>query len=97
MLTICLTFPPIESHSLTQLTQQPSVNFIKQILEYIKCKNHEGSLLQLSGTSTTSSAEASQIGPASVVVGNLVQGNRLAAAMGRDLGLSEESKVNINF
>jgi hypothetical protein len=52
--------------------------------------------LQLSGNSTTSSSvEASLVGPASVVVGNLVQGNRLATAQGRDLGLSEESKVKL--
>jgi hypothetical protein len=32
------------------------------------------------------------VGPASVIVGNLVQGNRLAAAYGRDIGgLEEES------
>nr|XP_018897953.1 PREDICTED: disco-interacting protein 2 isoform X2 [Bemisia tabaci] len=30
------------------------------------------------------------IGPASVMVGNIVQGNRLAAAQGRDMGMSDE-------
>ena len=30
------------------------------------------------------------VGPASVIVGNLVQGNRLAAARGRDIGGLEE-------
>ena len=30
------------------------------------------------------------VGPASVIVGNLVQGNRLAAARGRDVGGLEE-------
>lgn len=30
------------------------------------------------------------IGPASVIVGNLVQGNRLASAQGRDMGLVDE-------
>ena len=34
------------------------------------------------------------VGPASVIVGNLVQGNRLAAAYGRDIGgLEEESET----
>ncbi len=32
------------------------------------------------------------IGPASVIVGNLVQGNRLAAAYGRDIGGLEEDE-----
>lgn len=33
----------------------------------------------------------SDVGPASVIVGNLVQGNRLACAQGRDVGgLQEE-------
>ncbi|XP_037935929.1 disco-interacting protein 2 isoform X2 [Teleopsis dalmanni] len=32
------------------------------------------------------------VGPASVMVGNLVQGNRLAVAQGRDIGMSEDSE-----
>ncbi|KAL7012146.1 hypothetical protein ACKWTF_014657 [Chironomus riparius] len=32
------------------------------------------------------------VGPASVIVGNLVQGNRLAAAQGRDLGFTDDNK-----
>ncbi|XP_025836828.1 disco-interacting protein 2 [Agrilus planipennis] len=32
----------------------------------------------------------SDVGPASVIVGNLVQGNRLASAQGRDLGVLDE-------
>nr|XP_022914751.1 disco-interacting protein 2 homolog A isoform X2 [Onthophagus taurus] len=41
----------------------------------------------------------SDVGPASVIVGNLVQGNRLASAQGRDMGLSwdddnDDSKKN---
>lgn len=31
------------------------------------------------------------VGPASVIVGNLVQGNRLASAQGRDMGYSDDS------
>jgi hypothetical protein len=38
------------------------------------------------------------VGPASVIVGNLVQGNRLASAQGRDMGYTDDSdaarKVN---
>lgn len=32
----------------------------------------------------------SDVGPASVIVGNLVQGNRLASAQGRDMGLMDD-------
>lgn len=32
----------------------------------------------------------SDVGPASVIVGNLVQGNRLASAQGRDMGLLDD-------
>lgn len=57
---------------------------------------------QLCGTSTASSSIATDasVGPASVIVGNLVQGNRLAAAQGRDLGFTDDNKVsngNFNF
>ena len=34
------------------------------------------------------------MGPASVMVGNLVQGNRLAMAQGRDIGLMDEDDVS---
>lgn len=52
---------------------------------------------QLCGTSTASSSLATDasVGPASVIVGNLVQGNRLAAAQGRDLGFTDDNKVRI--
>lgn len=30
------------------------------------------------------------VGPASVMVGNIVQGNRLASAQGRDMGMSDD-------
>ncbi|XP_031349030.1 disco-interacting protein 2 isoform X5 [Photinus pyralis] len=40
----------------------------------------------------------SDVGPASVIVGNLVQGNRLASAQGRDMGLhDEESDSNKRY
>lgn len=32
----------------------------------------------------------SDVGPASVIVGNLVQGNRLASAQGRDMGVLDD-------
>lgn len=35
------------------------------------------------------------VGPASVMVGNLVQGNRLAIAYGRDVGLSEDNERKV--
>ncbi|CRL08083.1 CLUMA_CG020911, isoform A [Clunio marinus] len=54
---------------------------------------HQGSLLQICGTSTSASSSAdTSVGPASVMVGNLVQGNRLAAAQGRDLGFTDDNK-----
>lgn len=57
-------------------------------------QKNKGSLLQLCGTSTTASSSAdTSVGPASVMVGNLVQGNRLAAAQGRDLGFTDDNKV----
>ncbi|KAK9688277.1 AMP-binding enzyme [Popillia japonica] len=34
----------------------------------------------------------SDVGPASVIVGNLVQGNRLASAQGRDMGLARDEE-----
>ncbi|XP_063986647.1 disco-interacting protein 2 homolog A isoform X3 [Diachasmimorpha longicaudata] len=36
----------------------------------------------------------SDVGPASVMVGNIVQGNRLASAQGRDLGILDEESDN---
>lgn len=61
----------------------------------------KGSMSQLCGTtaSTASSSLATDasVGPASVIVGNLVQGNRLAAAQGRDLGFTDDNKVIQRF
>ena len=37
----------------------------------------------------------SDVGPASVIVGNLVQGNRLAAAAGRDIGGLEDETGDV--
>lgn len=44
----------------------------------------------------------SDVGPASVMVGNIVQGNRLASAQGRDIGVLDEDsdnakKVSLHF
>lgn len=36
------------------------------------------------------------IGPASVMVGNLVQGNRLAVATGRELNLCEDNERRVS-
>ena len=36
----------------------------------------------------------SDVGPASVMVGNIVQGNRLASAQGRDMGILDEDSDN---
>lgn len=59
--------------------------------------------MQPTSTSTTTSSSSSgcgitdtSVGPASVMVGNLVQGNRLAVAQGRDIGLSEDSEKKVN-
>lgn len=40
---------------------------------------------------TSSSSSSSEIGPASVMVGNLVSGKRIAQASGRDLGQIEDN------
>lgn len=37
-----------------------------------------------------SAVSVSDVGPASVMVGNIVQGNRLASAQGRDMGVVDE-------
>uniref|UniRef100_A0AAG5DPZ2 DMAP1-binding domain-containing protein n=1 Tax=Anopheles atroparvus TaxID=41427 RepID=A0AAG5DPZ2_ANOAO len=42
-------------------------------------------------TAGVAGADAS-VGPASVMVGNLVQGNRLASAQGRDIGLADDNE-----
>uniref|UniRef100_A0A1B0G3J4 DMAP1-binding domain-containing protein n=1 Tax=Glossina morsitans morsitans TaxID=37546 RepID=A0A1B0G3J4_GLOMM len=49
---------------------------------------HSTAKLSSSGCGITDTS----VGPASVMVGNLVQGNRLAVAQGRDLGLSEDNE-----
>jgi hypothetical protein len=43
------------------------------------------------GVSPTTAEFVSDVGPASVIVGNLVQGNRLASAQGRDMGFNDDS------
>ncbi|XP_055529907.1 disco-interacting protein 2 isoform X5 [Wyeomyia smithii] len=61
---------------------------------------HHGSIqqLQISGTTPSSSTSINttgtdaSVGPASVMVGNLVQGNRLASAQGRDIGLADDNE-----
>ncbi|XP_035787985.1 disco-interacting protein 2-like isoform X9 [Anopheles albimanus] len=45
----------------------------------------------LGGPVGVGGADAS-VGPASVMVGNLVQGNRLASAQGRDIGLADDNE-----
>ncbi|XP_059609012.1 disco-interacting protein 2 isoform X3 [Phlebotomus argentipes] len=54
---------------------------------------HQGALQPqvLSGSSSGCVTDTS-VGPASVMVGNLVQGNRLAVAQGRDIGLSDDNE-----
>ncbi|GAB0087700.1 Disco-interacting protein 2 [Sergentomyia squamirostris] len=53
---------------------------------------HQGALQPqvLCGSSSGCVTDTS-VGPASVMVGNLVQGNRLAVAQGRDIGLSDDN------
>lgn len=43
------------------------------------------------GVLPTTAEFVTDVGPASVIVGNLVQGNRLASAQGRDMGLTDDS------
>lgn len=91
--------------SLTKLLVSTKQNLQKHLHKFSPSENgrkcrifewteNKGSLLQLCGTSTTASSSAdTSVGPASVMVGNLVQGNRLAAAQGRDLGFTDDNKV----
>ncbi len=51
---------------------------------------------QVSGSSSGCVTDTS-VGPASVMVGNLVQGNRLAVAHGRDIGFSEDNERKVGF
>lgn len=53
-------------------------------------------LQQVSGSSSGCITETS-VGPASVMVGNLVQGNRLAIAQGRDVGFSDDTERKVSF
>ena len=47
-------------------------------------------LLTASTRGRVAGDSVSDVGPASVMVGNIVQGNRLASAQGRDLGVLDE-------
>lgn len=42
-------------------------------------------------TQTAAAAPCAEIGPASVMVGNLVSGKRIAQASGRDLGQTDDN------
>lgn len=53
-------------------------------------------LQQVSGSSSGCITETS-VGPASVMVGNLVQGNRLAIAQGRDVGFSDDTERKVRY
>lgn len=53
-------------------------------------------LQQVSGSSSGCITETS-VGPASVMVGNLVQGNRLAIAQGRDVGFSDDTERKVSI
>lgn len=67
-------------------------------------KLNSGSIqqLQISGTTPSSSTSINtagtdaSVGPASVMVGNLVQGNRLASAQGRDIGLADDNERKVS-
>lgn len=55
----------------------------------------------LCGVTPTTGECVADVGPASVIVGNLVQGNRLASAQGRDMGHTDDSdaarKVSVTY
>lgn len=64
----------------------------------INCKS-KGSLphqASISGTSSSGCVTDTSVGPASVMVGNLVQGNRLASAQGRDMGLADDTERKVS-
>ncbi|XP_055310047.1 disco-interacting protein 2 isoform X2 [Sitodiplosis mosellana] len=54
---------------------------------------HHGALQATQNTGSSSGCVTdTSVGPASVMVGNLVQGNRLAVAQGRDIGFSDDGE-----
>lgn len=57
-------------------------------VECLRCFTNEMMRGRVAGDSV------SDVGPASVMVGNIVQGNRLASAQGRDLGVLDEDSDN---
>lgn len=62
--------------------------------------NKEKQLGALQATQNTGSSSGcvtdTSVGPASVMVGNLVQGNRLAVAQGRDIGFSDDGERKVS-
>lgn len=48
-------------------------------------------LITLSAAAVASGHSCAEIGPASVMVGNLVSGKRIAQASGRDLGQTDDN------
>lgn len=64
-----------------------------------KLPKSKGSLphqASISGTSSSGCVTDTSVGPASVMVGNLVQGNRLASAQGRDMGLADDTERKVS-
>lgn len=59
-------------------------------------KKQLGALQATQNTGSTSGCVTdTSVGPASVMVGNLVQGNRLAVAQGRDIGFSDDGERKV--
>ncbi|XP_044014875.1 disco-interacting protein 2 isoform X6 [Aphidius gifuensis] len=92
-----------QENSLTSLTLQDCgqvmpgsvVVVVKMEGQPLICKTDEVGEICVNSTATGSQYWGLQdVGPASVMVGNIVQGNRLASAQGRDLGVLDEDSDN---
>lgn len=62
--------------------------------------NKKKQLGALQATQNTGSSSGcvtdTSVGPASVMVGNLVQGNRMAVAQGREIGFSDDGERKVS-
>lgn len=84
-------------------TKQKQQKILTKIQNDIKKKPKKKHKKLIKGVQTTAKLSSSSgcgitdtgVGPASVMVGNLVQGNRLAVAHGRDVGMAEDGERKV--
>lgn len=84
-------------------TKQKQQKILTKIQNDIKKNQKKKHKKLIKGVQTTAKLSSSSgcgitdtgVGPASVMVGNLVQGNRLAVAHGRDVGMAEDGERKV--